>query len=129
MTSFYSRDFDNAHENLENHLQKIGEIVYSYRADNRKERRIHFDAVATCLHQYECDLNAQGVLDEDRKKFCELLNLALTELIGYFLEPVDEGFGSIYIKDKHEAVIFAYFLEKGTLELRDLARSPDTADV
>ena len=97
MASHYSRTFENAHEKLEEHLRKIREIVYSYIADNRKERRIHFDAVAICLDQYERDLEDQGVLNEGCKEFVKLLNLALTELIGYFFEPVEESLGSVYI--------------------------------
>ena len=122
MASYYTLEFDNAHANLENHLRKINEIVDSYIADNRKQRRIHFDAVAVCLRQYESDLKAECALDAGGEKFVELLNLALTELKGYFLKAVEESFGSVYIKDESEAVIFAYFLEKGTLELRNAAR-------
>ena len=125
MASYYSRTFENAHEKLEEHLRKIKEIVYSYIADNREERRIHFDAVAICLKQYERDLEDQGVFNDDRKEFVKLLNIALTELIGYFFSFVDEDFGSVSINDESEAVIFAYFLEKGTLELRDF-REPDS---
>ena len=83
---------------LEEHLRKIKEIVYSYIADNREERRIHFDAVAICLKQYERDLEDQGVFNDDRKEFVKLLNIALTELIGYFFSFVDEDFGSVSIK-------------------------------
>ena len=97
VASHYSRTFENAHEKLEEHLRKIKEIVYSYIADNREERRIHFDAVAICLDQYERDLEDQGVLNDGRKELVKLLNLALTELIGYFFSFVDEDFGSVYI--------------------------------
>ena len=81
--------------------------------------------MAICLKQYERDLEDQGVFNDDRKEFVKLLNIALTELIGYFFSFVDEDFGSVSINDESEAVIFAYFLEKGTLELRDF-REPDS---
>ena len=125
MASYYYPTFTEADAKLEEHLRKIKEIVYSYIADNREERRIHFDAVAICLKQYERDLEDQGVFNDDRKEFVKLLNIALTELIGYFFSFVDEDFGSVSINDESEAVIFAYFLEKGTLELRDF-REPDS---
>ncbi|MDE0043964.1 MAG: hypothetical protein OXT74_18115 [Candidatus Poribacteria bacterium] len=122
-----SRDFPSfaeADEKLEYHLRKIRDIIPGYIGENREERDIHFKAVGVCLHHYECDLKSVDTLDGGGEEFVKMLNEALTELMGYFrfkFVPDDQG---EYIEE-NIAVIFAYFLEKGTLELRDLARPPD----
>ena len=125
MASYNYPTFDDSHAKLTYHLRKIKEIVYSYIGSDRRDRRIHFDAVAVCLHQYERDLKAKDALDDDRKGAVKLLNLALTELKGYFFKSAEEGFGSTRINDESDAVIFAYYLEAETLELRSLARPSD----
>ena len=119
-----SRDyptFAEAHAKLAYHLQKIREIVPGYKGKNREERDIHFKAVAVCLGQYKRDLEANDALDGGRTHFVKMLNEALNELMGYFRFKFVEGDQGEYINER-TAVIFAYFLEKGTLELRNLAR-------
>ena len=125
MASYNYPTFPDSHAKLEYHLRKIKEIVHSYIGSDRRDRGIHFHAVAVCLHQYECDLKAKDALDDDRKGAIDLLNEALTELKGYFFKPLDEGFGSIRINDESDAVIFASYLETETLKLKSLARPQD----
>ena len=103
------------------HLQKIREIIPGYIGENREERDIHFTAVAEYLHQYECDLKSHDAFDGGREEVVKMLNEALTELKGYFRFKFVPDDGGEYI-DNHIAVIFAYFLEKGTLELRDFSQ-------
>ncbi len=124
MASHDDRTSTEEHANVAYHLQKIREIIPSYIGENREERDIHLTTVAEYLNQYECDLKSANALDGSREEFAKMLNESLTELMGYFrFKFVDDDQGE-YI-DESIAVIFAYFLEKGTLELRDLAQSLD----
>ena len=121
MAQEYYPTFAEVGENLEYHLRKIRESVVGYRGENPEERDIHLKAVAVCLSQYMRDLEANDAADGGRREFVKMLNEALTELMGYFRFKFREDDPGHCINES-TAVVLAYFLDKGTRKLRDLAQ-------